>query len=80
MPLETGKFIHAYHLQDDFSIPDSLIERVEELASGENMPLLQNVSPKFEWAPGITIDDKHVTNEELLGAKIENNENESPIL
>ena len=62
------------------STHDIVIEIVEELASGENMPLLQNVSPKFEWAPGITIDDKHVTNEELLGAKIENNENESPIL
>ena len=68
MPLETGKFIHAYHLQDDFSIPDSLIERVEELASGENMPLLQNGSPIFEWAPGVAIDDEDVTYEDLYDA------------
>ena len=31
MSLDTGKCIHAYHYEDDLPIPDSRIERVEEL-------------------------------------------------
>ena len=30
MSLDTGKCIHAYHYEDDLTIPDSRIERVEE--------------------------------------------------
>ena len=41
---------------------------MEELASGENMPLLQNGSPIFEWAPGVAIDDEDVTYEDLYDA------------
>ena len=63
MYLDTVKHIHAYHWDDDFIIPDSVNERVEELASSENIQLLHNVSPVFKWAPGVPIDDKYVTDE-----------------
>ena len=61
-------------------IPDSVIEIVEELISGENMTLLQNGSPIFEWASGVTIDDKDITDEEIRGDNIEDEQSESPTL
>ena len=61
MSLETGKRIHAYHWEDAFPIPDSLIEIAEELVSGENMPLIQNKSTMFEWSPCVPIYEEDLT-------------------
>ena len=63
MSLDTGKPIHAYHWEYALTIPDSVTEISEELSSGEKIPLLQNGGPIFEWAPGVPIDDKDVTDE-----------------
>ena len=70
MSLETGKLIHGYHWEDSLPITESVIERVEELSSCENMPLLQNVSLIFEWSPCVPVDDKWVIYEKLRGDNI----------
>ena len=80
MSLDTSKFIHAYHWVDDLPIPDNVIERVEEFASGENMPLLQIGSAILKRAPGVYINDEDVTDEELQSANIEYEKIEAPTL
>ena len=52
-------------------IPDSVIERVVELASSENMPSIQNQSPIFEWSSGVPIDEEDLTYEKHRGANID---------
>ena len=44
--------IHGY-IWDELAIDDYVVERVDELAKGEDQPLMYNGIPSFEWAPGI---------------------------
>ena len=53
---------------------------MEESASGENIPFIHNSSPIFEWASGVPIDEKDITDEELRVDKIDGEKIEAPTL
>ena len=58
MSLFTGKKIHSYKWEE-LPITDEVIARVEELATIEKQPKMNNGLPIFEWEPGFPITDDH---------------------
>ena len=74
MLLHSGCKIHAFSWRE-VPIHNNVIERVEELATIEKQPKLQNKTPLFEWSPGNKIDDLDEDDETVMGANM-NLENE----
>jgi hypothetical protein len=59
MSLYSGKRLHSYEW-DELPIDDDVINRVEELATEEDAPIMTDGYPMFEWTPGdAIIDDVH---------------------
>ena len=55
--LYTGKRLHSYE-STELPIDKNFIEQVKNLSSFENVPLVKDKYPMFEWAPGIPLSDE----------------------
>ena len=70
MLLHSGRKIHAFSWEE-LPVHDDVIQRVEELATDEQQPELQNKSPLFEWNPGYEILDLPHDSVDVLEANID---------
>ena len=59
--LNTGKILHSKHW-NQIPIDEFVIDKVKELATNEEQPVIQNKYPLFEWGVGIQIDDINIEN------------------
>ena len=59
MSLKTGKRIHNKHW-DQIHIDEFVIDKVKELATKEEQPIIKNKCPFFEWGVGIEIEDMNI--------------------
>ena len=56
MSLNTGKRIHSKNWEQ-LPIDEFVIDKVKELATKEEQPIIQNKCPLFKWNVGIEIED-----------------------